>query len=102
MTALFFIPGTALPEKKIELPLDKLIHIGFFSILVFLWKSAFFSDRKYYNHVIFMTACVYGFIVEILQGLLVAQRSFDIYDLYADAIGSVLGLVIWTMVYKKK
>jgi VanZ family protein len=101
MTGLFFIPGTALPKKQLDLPLDKLIHIGFFALLLFLWRSAFSSGKKFYNTYLFIAAVVYGLLIEILQGLIVPQRSFDIYDLYADAFGALLGLLVWMGVYKK-
>lgn len=101
MTGLFFIPGTALPKKQIDLPLDKLIHIAFFALLIFLWRSAFSSGKNFYNLFLFMAAVAYGLLIEILQGLIVPQRSFDIYDLYADAFGALLGLFIWGAVYKK-
>ena len=102
MSCLFFIPGSALPERKVDIPLDKLIHISFFALLVFLWRSAFPGNSRYYNTAIFTVAVVYGFLVEVMQGWLVAQRSFDIYDLFADAFGAVAGLIVWAMVYKKK
>lgn len=103
MTCLFFIPGSALPKQNwlTDLQFDKWVHIGFFAILVFLWRTAFHMEWKGYDLFLWIISAIYGTVIEILQGQLVPNRSFDVYDIIADVAGSILGLIIWSRVYKK-
>jgi VanZ family protein len=100
ISILFFIPGSDLPKKPwfSDIHIDKWVHVGLFTVLLFLWKAAF---RKPGTSIMIMLAVLYGLFVEIFQGWLVPNRSFDLYDLLADTAGSVLGLFIWSVVYKK-
>ena len=45
---------------------------------------------------------VYGVIMEYVQKYFIPNRSFDIGDILADAIGSIAGLVVATKVYTKR
>ena len=103
MNILFFLPGSALPQSNVftEIYFDKWAHVGLFAGLVFLWRSAFDWNIKTYEAWIFMLSVLYGFVVELIQQNLVANRSFDMYDLMADTAGVVLGLLVWWRVYKK-
>ncbi len=103
MTILFFIPGSSIPKQNwiTYIQFDKIVHIGLFAVLLFLWKSAFESPAKYYNAWLIILSGIYGLMIEILQGMLVPNRDFDLFDLIADVAGSFLGILIWMRVYKK-
>lgn len=108
ISVLFFLPGTTLPPGNTGLMIfleniyfDKWVHVGFFAILVFLWRTAFDGRIKNYTSVIFLSTLVYGFLVELIQHQWVENRSFDLYDVIADIFGSLIGLMIWSGVYKK-
>lgn len=104
MNILFFLPGSALPQSHWfdEIHLDKLVHIGLFAVLVFLWCSAFNLGLTKKIWVVIMIVVIYGFLVEIIQKNWVPNRSFDLYDVAADTVGGVFGLLIWLRtVYKK-
>jgi hypothetical protein len=103
MCILFFLPGSALPKEKwLEgIYFDKWVHVGLFAILVFLWRSAFDWDYANYNLIILLSAVLYGFAVEIIQLYWISNRSFDLFDLLADTIGSIVGLLVFLRVYKK-
>lgn len=103
MNILFFLPGSALPKEHwlANMHIDKWVHVGLFAMLIFLVCSAFnflLSKRLW---MVLVAAIVYGFLVEVVQKLWVPNRSFDMYDVLADTVGSVLGLFVWLRVHKK-
>ena len=102
MNILFVLPGSALPKAGwfSDIQLDKWIHVGLFAVLVFLWCSAFTPLFKKI-WIALVVAIAYGLLVEIVQKYWVPNRSFDLYDVLADAAGSVLGLFVWLRVNKK-
>ncbi len=103
MTILFFIPGSSIPKQNwlTFIQFDKIVHIGLFAVLLFLWRSAFPLTGRYYNAWLIIIAGIYGLLIEVLQGSLVPNRDFDLYDLVADIAGSFLGLLVYMRVYKK-
>lgn len=104
MSFLFVIPGSALPNEGwfYRLHPDKWVHVGLFAVLIFLWRSAFDWKSNSYNFILLLSAAFYGLLVEVVQQQWVPNRSFDVYDVLADMVGSVLGLVVWLRVYRKK
>jgi VanZ family protein len=102
ISILFFLPASNLPKSNWlgEIYFDKWVHIGLFAALIFLWCSAFDLVRRYIWILLF-SAALYGLGVEIIQGNYMMNRSFDLYDLLADIAGSLLGLFVWSWVYKK-
>jgi VanZ family protein len=103
ISVLFFLPGSALPEENwlSKIYIDKWVHIGFFAVLIFLWRSSFNWDIYKYNLFLLFSAVLYGCFVEVVQLYWVANRSFDVYDIISDTVGSILGLLVWLQVYKK-
>jgi len=103
ISILFFLPGSALPKDNWldKIYIDKWVHIGLFAVLVFLWRSSFNWDVNSYNLLLLFMALVYGFVVELIQLYWVPNRSFDMYDVLSDTIGSIVGLLVWLRVYKK-
>jgi VanZ family protein len=49
-----------------------------------------------------MVAVAYGLSIEIIQDRLVTNRSFDLGDLLADFIGSIIGVWLWVRYKKNK
>lgn len=103
MCILFFLPGSAFPNENwlSKIYFDKVVHIGLFAILIFLWKSAFDFKLTHYNLVLLLSALIYGLAIELVQRYFVPNRDFDLYDVVADMAGSVFGLLVWMRVYKK-
>jgi VanZ family protein len=104
MCILFFLPGSALPKENnlfSLLHIDKLVHISLFAIFIFLIKSSFNTPFKYYNLIILFITGLYGYTVEIIQREWIPGRSFDLYDLLADIIGAITGMLIWQWMAKK-
>ena len=91
------IPGSKVPDVRIG-GIDKLVHIGMFA----LWAVAVrfdFNSRSFPVVLVFLAGLLFSFITEVLQ-LLVEGRTFDLYDMAADAIGLVLGLLVSGRVLK--
>jgi hypothetical protein len=102
ISILFFLPGSALPHAgwHKSLLFDKWVHLGFFALLVFLWRFYFAAEQKF--HLILLGAAfVYGLLVELIQHYLIDNRSFDAFDVAADMAGAVIGILCWQW-YKKK
>ena len=111
LTVLLTLPGSAFPKKTWmdDIPgFDKLIHVGLFGGLVFLWSGALAKIKKISITMqqlfawIALGSGVYGVIMEYVQKYFIPNRSFDIGDILADTIGSIAGLVFATKVYIKK
>jgi VanZ family protein len=80
---------------------DKWVHTGLFAVLLFLWNTSFNKGIKFFEFYLLLFAVLFGLSVEIIQREWIPNRSFDLYDLAADTLGSIIGLVIWWRVYKK-
>jgi VanZ family protein len=103
MCILFFLPGSAFPQENWldQIHFDKWVHVGLFAVLLFLWRSSFDWSANYYVILLLFCALAYGLAVEFIQKSWVANRSFDLFDVLFDMIGSALGLFVWSRVYKK-
>lgn len=90
---LCLIPGNELPGVKIPMA-DKWVHFILFGIFSFLWMCAGPSVQLSRLFVAFAVGCLLGWMVEELQGLLISLgRSKSIQDIYADTIGSAMGVI---------
>jgi VanZ family protein len=100
------LPGSAFPEKDWfdKIWLDKWIHIGLFSILVFLWCRIYSMKQgkklRFFLY-ISLTCFLYGIAMEFVQKYLIPNRSFDPGDIVADGIGCAIGFFGALRVYKK-
>lgn len=82
---LFFTPLTI--EEKTGFGLDKIAHLGIFAAMTAIGLKAY---QKSAWVVAFLLA--YTVATEFIQGNFIPHRSFDIYDMVADALGTVIGL----------
>ena len=110
VTFLLVLPGSAFPKETwlSKIQFDKLVHIGIFAVMVWLFCRAFYqkntSLQKLKNTFIIITASaiLYGLLMEFVQKNLVPNRSFDEWDLLADAIGAFIGYFFSNWFYIKK
>lgn len=94
---LCFIPGREFPDVNIPLA-DKWVHFVLFGVFSFLWLCARPTRKLLPLTVVFLAGVALGWIVEELQGLLTSLgRSKSIEDIYADAMGSLLGTAIFAL-----
>jgi len=80
------IPGTITDAIDKPLHADKVLHLAVFALGAFLWAWATGSGWR-----AFAIAFLVGLGKEVWQGGLIPGRSFELLDVAADAIGSLLG-----------
>jgi len=76
---------------------DKLVHCGFFFVLVVLYCNGLIRQQSFpnltYKYVVIITALaiVYGGVIELLQLTVFTWRDGEWNDLFADAVGASMG-----------
>jgi VanZ family protein len=93
------MPGQEFPRINWldNIHFDKVAHIGLFSVLVFLWAlppRSRLTDKEKINSMYLWIAIafvVYGIAIEFIQLNFIAHRSFDFFDIVANAIGCAFG-----------
>lgn len=95
---LLSIPGNLLEGTGMfHIPqLDKVAHVGLFGGLSLLW-SLFLYYRKNAGIKTFLlvtiAVSIYGVAIEYYQLYFIPMRSFDVYDIVADACGAICGFL---------
>ena len=100
-TILFCLPGDKFPEDELFniFQVDKVIHIGLFTLMVVLWSLPFISrvgdsDRLANIFIGVALAFVfYGILIEFIQGNFISNRTMGIDDMIADALGCGVGFI---------
>ena len=96
---LMLLPSDALPQSAL-LSYDKLAHIGVFAALCLLLRFTAHArnaaaENRIKQHLIALTICiVYSTLLEFLQ-YFVPGRWVDAYDLMANTLGGVIGLILF-------
>ena len=86
------IPGGNLPDVN-RGGYDKLIHFGMFLVWVVALQFDF-GTKSLSRRIFFLLAGVaFSALTEVVQ-ILVEGRSFDMYDMIADVVGLIAGLLI--------
>jgi VanZ family protein len=107
-TVLFCLPGDKFPKDEWFnlLKVDKLIHIGLFAMLVFLWSLPFIDRIEDLNRLrntflsVALVFVLYGVVIEIIQGNFIPYRSMGLDDMVADALGCGVGFIVARKVLK--
>ncbi len=95
VTGLLLLPGDEFPKSNLfSLPgLDKIVHVIFFFLLTFLFGRPFNQSKlnnqereKWFLYIALLAVC-YGVVIEFVQKYFIPFRSFDVYDIVADAFG---------------
>ena len=89
---------------------DKVIHLIVFGMLSYsmLWgyrKKILSHDVRYIKKSFLLTLLLsvsYGALTELMQKYVFINRFGSIYDFIADAIGCVLGAIVFFLYLKKK
>lgn len=73
-----------------KIPLfDKWVHIGLFAILCFLWCRVIQNPQWFIK--IAVVCLAYGIVIEFIQDKFIPYRSFEVWDILADAVGCAIG-----------
>lgn len=99
VTLLLVLPGQALPQETwlSKIQFDKIVHVGLFAVLTWLfcrgWYQNGITQERLKRIFIYITlaAALYGLAMEFIQKYCVPFRSFDVYDVIADAGGAFAG-----------
>jgi VanZ family protein len=90
-----FIPAQEI--SKFHVPfVDKWVHFILFGGFTFLWLLAAPSMQPKKLLFVALLGSIFGWLVEELQGLLsFLGRAKDLYDIYADTLGAILGVILF-------
>ena len=92
ITVASLVSSSAIPKVNL-LWNDKIVHFLFYFFFVVFWSFALHKNfyLKKYSFIIVVFAIVYGIIIEILQELLTTTREPDLYDVFANSLGAIIG-----------
>ncbi|NNE56333.1 MAG: VanZ family protein [Flavobacteriales bacterium] len=104
---LYAIPGGNLPGQDFLeiIPLDKLAHFVFFMVYALILNVGIAKQinipRVSLRASVFTVIwCVlFGSTLEMIQGTVFVDRTTDIMDLITNILGSIVGVVIFKVVY---
>ena len=88
------LPGSTFPQSRL-LEFDKLVHLVLFMVLALLWLPALSRGRFDRGLAILSMLVAFSILTEIYQGLLPFGRQADMLDAAADAVGALVGFVVW-------
>lgn len=93
-------PGKELPQTDVPFA-DKWTHFVLFGGFALLWLRAYpRGARLPWLFTIAIIATAVGVLVELLQDVLpTLGRTGDVYDAVADAVGGILGCLIFGLSY---
>lgn len=93
---LCFIPGKDLPHLNIPL-VDKWTHMVLFGVFTILWHNTVRSNSFNLKLILLIIATFLGWLVEYVQGHYVQGRSQDNMDTLADAVGGLIGIILFSL-----
>lgn len=99
-------PGDQFPEVDYFNLQDKVIHFICFGLLSFIWSGVRYSPKSgpsmrviVWNFLIF--GVLMGVLVEFGQ-IFVPFRTFDVYDILANELGSIAGFLTFLNIRRRK
>ena len=99
--AIAYLSLMKMPKVEVQISnLDKGYHLFAYFTLTICWLFSFYKKKKLKYYIV--VACIfYGIIIEVLQHTLTMYRTGDIYDILANTLGIVLGLIVFNQILKK-
>ena len=104
------LPGSVFPRVKPVVGLDKVAHFlmyaGFAFACIWGYRKPFVSrDAAYKKKALLLAAIIgiaYGGLTELMQEYLVTSRTGDWFDFLADTIGTLLGISVFALFFRKR
>ena len=103
------LPNSQMPDIRFDLwallTFDKLAHSLVFFVLSFLCIIGFIKQSRYaylrfYAPKFSLLICLsYGLVLELIQPI-VSDRTFELLDVAANSIGTLLGILFFYIIYK--
>ncbi|MFN8237180.1 MAG: VanZ family protein [Chitinophagales bacterium] len=102
---LCFLPGNKLPEEEWldKIHFDKIVHLFLYLILFLLIIHARKNGHTtpFYRTMAVFICLAQGILIECIQGSsLIEGRSFDVWDIAANAIGVSAGIIASRLKHK--
>ena len=96
ITLLSLWPANEFPKVVLFPNADKLIHCcmyaGFTFLALWAWPEKFTGNKQFLP---LLAVIVWGFSMEVLQGMTHYGRSFDLTDELANTLGFLPGWLAW-------
>ena len=86
-----FLPGKDLPEVSL-FQADKIVHLIFYAVFSFLLLKSFATKSSKYL-IVFIFCFVFGLLIEIFQPITTPDRRFDVFDIVANILGSLMPII---------
>lgn len=80
---------------------DKVVHFLFYFVFVISWSRSFKNMSLKKELIIVFLSIVYGIVIEVLQSIVTAFREADVYDVLANALGTLIAF-LFLRFYKNK
>lgn len=77
------------------LSIDKVLRVIAYFVLATCFSLALDLDWKIINNrdITFISVFLFGFTLEIIQGYVLIYRAFELYDLLANTLGILAGIL---------
>ena len=100
---LSLLPPNDFPELPLFPGADKVVHTCLYLGLAWLacW-SMHAEHKKIWYLLIILLSISWGAIMELFQFLMHLGRSFDLYDILGNSIGTLIGVLIYTIMAQVK
>lgn len=101
------LPGSDIPQISLldKLHADKIVHVVLFGGIVIWISYGFYKQKGHISNLtlffIAFLAAAYGLAIEYIQKYMVVNRSFDMWDVVADAAGAIAGIFIFKFIGKR-
>lgn len=82
--------------------LDKIAHFFFYGVMAFLANNqkVVLEESKRREWYVFLFCALFGLGIEIIQGTLIEGRYFELWDLIANIIGIIIGIIVSNFFFK--
>ena len=100
---LSLLPPNDFPELPLFPGADKVVHTCLYLGLAWLscW-SMHAEHKKIWYLLIILLSISWGAIMELFQFLMHLGRSFDLYDILGNSVGTLIGVLIYTIMAQMK
>jgi VanZ family protein len=102
------LPGSGFPDLSLWdlLTFDKFAHAFVYAVFSFLWAISFAKQNAFYTLATYprvfalIAGVLYGIFIEVLQQFVFTERSAELNDVIANSTGAVIGIGLFSWVYR--
>lgn len=99
LVTLSLIPPQSLPKIPLFVGADKLIHVGMYLIFAVLSAWALRIEQYRWRVMLIIPITIgWGILMEYVQLEMRRGRSFSWYDIFANTIGVIIGIIFYVLV----